>query len=92
MCSLHMNSDDKRLFYFLECILLFWGNCELLASAFVTSNSSSRPDSISLVTLLGWEPRRGQIALGTVASLARGLSGSDPHRHVTPVLKVTAVC
>ena len=47
MCSLHMNSDDKWLFYFPECIFLFIGNCELLASAFVTSGVSFRPDSIS---------------------------------------------
>lgn len=57
-----MNSDDDIFFFFLsflECVFLFFGNCAVLTSAFVTSAASWRSDSVSLVTVLGMRSRRG---------------------------------
>ena len=60
MCSLHMNSDDKWFFFnFPEYVFLRTGTCELLASAFVTSGVSSRPDSISPAYAFGDRVQEG---------------------------------
>ena len=55
-----MNSDDKWLFLFSKVRLSpFFGNCALLASAFVTSGVSLRPDSISPAYAFGDRVQEG---------------------------------
>ena len=60
MCSLHMNSDDKWLFLIFQSMSFSdLGNCELLASAFVISGVSLRPDSISPAYAFGDRVQKG---------------------------------
>lgn len=69
MCFPHMNSDDdKWLRYFPQCVFLFTGNCELLASAFVTSGVSSTLDSISPGDSWGWDSEEGSLLQGSSVS------------------------
>lgn len=85
-----MNSDDDKcfcflFFNFLECIL-FVGNCELLASAFVISGVNVRLDSVSPGHCSGDGIQKRQI-LGAAPSLARGLSEGDPTDMPVPCSK-----